>query len=149
MTNEPFKRFEAATLIWEEMKYRHDLFWSVLSRWGLAAVTVSIVPWVNPGLINTLHTTVLIFPVLAFIIALFASWHIGSEYLRLVAWTIKYKEIMGDLYPNSNSIMKWKLINFLFTRPIGWIVTVGFLIIAIPLSLVNAILLLGQMQTFK
>lgn len=137
---------ESAPLLWEEWKYRHELFWKSLYRWGTASVAVSIVPWVQTEILDDLGIMVLFFPVLASLIAGFASWHIAAEYSRLRKVDKKYRDVLGDFAPD-HIIEPLFPIGWLWKLPIGWVVPITFLIFAIPVSMFNSLLLIIRVFT--
>lgn len=137
---------EAATLLWEEWKYRHELFWKSLYLWGFASVTVSIFPWINPDVITKLGKNVLIFPIMAGFIALFAAWHLGSEYSRILKVTNKYRIVLGKFAPEPVAKNPW-YVRWFFKWSIGKIVPLTFFCFAIVISSLNIIFLLKQISS--
>lgn len=103
---------ESGPLLWEKWKYRQELFWKSLYRWGTAAIAVSIVPWVQTELVYDLGLMVLFFSCLASMIAGFVSWLIAAEYERFNKVDKKYRGILGKYAPDPIS-------NPLF--PTGWL----------------------------
>jgi hypothetical protein len=133
---------EGAKLLWEEWSYRHELFWRSLYRWGGATVAVSIVPYVNPDLIKDLGVVVLVFPFLSFSISIFAAWHLSAEYARLTKVTEKLREVQGRYAPQPIDTENL-IIRLILRLKIGWVVPISFIVVAIPLSVLNAILLIS------
>jgi len=143
MAKDSLSEPEACTLLWEEWRYRHELFWQALYRWGLAAVAVSIAPWIKPDLVNDLRYFVLFFPALASLLALFAAWHIAAEYSRLIKVDARYRALSGKYAPESISGPLFP-IGWLWRIPIGWAVPISFALFAVPVSFINAALLIAR-----
>jgi hypothetical protein len=137
---EPLSPGEGASLLWEEWKYRHDLFWQAFYRWGTAAVVVSVVPYVQPRLVDDLGSVVLVFPALAALLAVGASWHLFAEYARLLRVTARYREALGVYAPAAVHYPS-RLISWVLRWPVGWVVSGVFLVVAPLLSLANGAIL--------
>lgn len=131
---------QAVNLLWEEWKYRHEAFWGALYRWGMATVFVTIAPYLLPDLIKKLGLAVLVFPFIAFLLALFASWHMASEYMRLVSVTAKYRSLLGGFAPEK--IVHSSIAGQILRLPIGNVVVAIFLFFAIVVEFFNVVILL-------
>jgi len=130
---------EAAKLLWAEWEYRHGVFWNSLYRWGIATVAVTIAPYLLPNLIGQLQLAVLVFPFIAFLLAIFSAWHISAEYARLVPITQKYKAMLGEYNPES--LPSNTLFQQFLKLPIGWMVAIAFLFVAFVVEFLNTIIL--------
>ena len=98
MDTAPEKEYnEWAELIWEEYKYRHDLYWKSIYLWGGAATAIFIAPFFKPELI-VLGSAIFIFPVVGLAISLIGAWHLASESERLGVVGAKYNQIRGAQY---------------------------------------------------
>ncbi len=140
MEHAELTRNQSAQLLWEEWKYRHELFWRSLFRWGTAATLITVAPWVQTDLVDKLGLMVLFFPFLASLIAVFASWHVAAEYSRLRKVDRRYRDLLGRFAPDP-IVEKPFPVGWLWKLPIGWVVPICFLIFAIPVSILNAVLL--------
>jgi hypothetical protein len=54
-----------AERIWDEYKHRHDLCWKLIFQFTVAAVVISIVPYVKADIANKLQEGILLLPLLA------------------------------------------------------------------------------------
>lgn len=128
---------EAAKLLWDEWKYRHSIFWNSLYRWGIAVVTISLVPYVKTDIIETLGLLVLAFPVVSALFSIVAAWHLAAEYYRLQLVRRRYLELLAPYtpYAATKTLLAWS---------IGSAVTYVFLYGLTSLSLINAYLLLER-----
>jgi hypothetical protein len=98
MENAPEKKYdEWAGLLWEEYKYRHDLYWKSIYLWGGAATAIFIAPFLKPEL-EILRSAIFIFPVVGLAISLIGAWHLASESERLGVVVAKYNQIRGENY---------------------------------------------------
>jgi hypothetical protein len=88
---------EWAGLLWEEYKYRHDLYWKSLYLWGGAATAIFIAPFLKPEL-GILGPAIFIFPVLGLAISLIGAWHLASESERHNVVSKKYNQVRGKEY---------------------------------------------------
>jgi hypothetical protein len=78
-------------LLWDEFKYRHELYWKSLYLWGGAATAVFIAPFLKPEL-KVLGPAVFIFPVIGLVLALVGAWHLASEGERLMEVGRKFNQ---------------------------------------------------------
>lgn len=105
--------FEAAKVLLEEWKWRHQHCWKSLNRYGLTAITVGLVPYVwllkesptpSAGTVNLLKekigTGVVLFPLFALIIAQAAVWVFASEYVRCRPVEAMYNKVLGTYSAN-------------------------------------------------
>jgi hypothetical protein len=75
---------QAIQLLWEEWKYRHDLFWRLLFRWAGAVITLWIIPFIKPEVFKPFPRTALLFPVVALFVTVFSAWGalVGTDTVR-------------------------------------------------------------------
>jgi hypothetical protein len=105
--------FEAAKVLLEEWKWRHQHCWKSLNRYGLTAITVGLVPYVwllkesptpSAGTVNLLKEKigngVAFFPLFALIIAQAAVWVFASEYVRCRPVEAMYNRVLGTYSAN-------------------------------------------------
>jgi hypothetical protein len=90
---------QAAGLLWEEWKYRHDLFWRLLFRWAGAVITLWVIPFLKPNVFKPWPWVAFLFPVLAFLLSLGSGWILGTEYSCLEMVARKYNELRKDFAP--------------------------------------------------
>lgn len=137
--NEEITEIEAAKLLGSSYQYKHSLFWKSLTRWGIAILTVSILPYIKPDIFRWLDNYIFIFPGLASLLSLIAAWHLGAEYFRLVQIDEKYNELLGQFSPpKMPTVKRWQKV---LAQPIGWVAFWVFLVGLNVLSIVNAIFL--------
>jgi hypothetical protein len=108
---------QAADLLWEEWKYRHDLFWKSLFRWAGAVVVLWVVPFLKPEIFKFRPWIALIFPAAAIILSLFSAWILGAEQGRLAMVSKKYDELRKEFLPPR--MPKDTRLNRFFGWPIG------------------------------
>ena len=112
---------QAADLLWQEWKYRHDLFWKSLFRWAGAVLTLWIIPFVKPEVFKPWPKLVLAFPVTAFLLSMFSAWIIGAEHRRFAAVNTKFNEMRRDYSPPRMPTNSW--LDRRFASPVGvWII---------------------------
>jgi hypothetical protein len=128
--------FEACKLLLDEWKWRHQHCWTVLRQYGLAAVTVSIAPYLKPDLITSLGKAVLLFPALAWMLIMFATWLFAAEYIRCKAVETQYYVLLGDARPPDLGVMRWR--NTVVNSQIGWTTLHLFAISGGVLCIINA-----------
>lgn len=131
---------EAVKLLWDEWRYRHDLYWSSLYKWGASVVGITIAPYLLPDLILKLKLAVLVFPFLAFLLSCFAAWHLAAEYIRLIPVSRKYKSLLGKYAPEDIE-KDTTLISQILSFPIGKLVSVIFLGFAFIIEFLNTLIL--------
>lgn len=113
-----FSDLEAAKLLLEEWKFRQTHAWSSLTRYFLAAVIVSTVPYVlKEDLATRLHYVLLLFPVLGALLGLAAVWVYGAEYVRAQSPNHRYKHLL-EKYEHWKQV-EWKGFDALFNPRIG------------------------------
>jgi hypothetical protein len=105
-------------MLWEEWKYRHDLFWRSLFRWAGAVVTLWIIPFARWDVIKLWPKIALIgFPSVAFILSVFSAWLLGAEQRRFAMVNTKYDEMRQNFAPPR--MPRRTKVDRLFARPIG------------------------------
>jgi hypothetical protein len=125
-------------ITWQNYMYRHELFWKSLYRWGSAVIAISVVPYLRPEILNSLGRAIYIFPVLAWILALVAAWHLGAEYWRLKSVGRKLEGLIGEgffAYPTQNFYDRF------FGFSIGWIAVGLFGLGFTVLTILNCVVL--------
>ncbi len=120
---------EGTRLLWEEFKFRHQLFWSLYFRWGTALLALLLAPHVKvAGLLTDPISAIAPwaranFTWIALALTIVASWHLGAEYLRLQRVGNRYALAMARVEMASRDIPDW--------NPFGWriggVAVVGFL----------------------
>ena len=86
---------DVVKLLWQEYELRQTNYWNYFNRFSLAIVTISIIPYVKPDIVNTLGKIIIVFPIASFLIALLATWLLGAEYQRMHMVRLKYEELLG------------------------------------------------------
>lgn len=103
---------EIATLLLDEWKWRHQHCWKSLQRYCLAALTITLIPYVwllresttlpepIPPFKTSFGSLVLVFPFASLILAQAAIWLFASEYIRCRSVEAMYNTILGTYSPN-------------------------------------------------
>lgn len=86
---------EAAKLLLDEWKFRQQHCWTLLPRYGLAAVVVSVIPYLKLELFTTYHVDRFIFPWLGVALALAATWLFVAEQYRCYSVLDHYRKLIG------------------------------------------------------
>jgi hypothetical protein len=130
-----------AELLWEEFKYRHELYWKSIFLWGGAATSIFIAPFLKPEL-RVLNSVVFIFPIIGLAISLIGTWHLAAESERLSVVKRKYDEIRGSYTPS------WPFINIkrswyeqAVTESTGKAITILFLVCFGTFAVIDFLLL--------
>ena len=129
---------EAAKFLLDEWKFRQQHCWNSLRQYGLAAVTVSIVPYLKIDIFGQLGKVVLVFPAVGWLLALAAVWLFAAEYVRCYPVEHKYQELLFRYYPPKPTLTSWKMV---LEKKIGWSTIYIFLIGFTALALMDGILL--------
>lgn len=108
---------QAIQLLWEEWKYRHDLFWKLLFRWAGAVIVLWVIPFLKPEIFKFRAWVALIFPAAAFILSLFSAWILGAEQGRFSMVNKKYDELRVEFLPPR--MPRKTRLDRLFARRIG------------------------------
>jgi hypothetical protein len=111
-------RLETAKVLLDEWKWRHQHCWKSLNRGVLSAVTVSLAPYVwllrdgDNAFKSGLRFWVLVFPIIAAIVAQAAVSLFAGEYIRCRPVLAKYNELLGEDSPNppdKKATTNWKM----------------------------------------
>src|SRR5687767_148238 len=86
---------EAAKLLLDEWKFRQQHCWSLLPRYGLAAVFVSIIPYLKIELFTNYQINKLIFPWTGWLLAFAATWLFLAEQYRCYSVLEHYRKLIG------------------------------------------------------
>jgi hypothetical protein len=111
---------EAAKLLLDSWKFRQSHAWSSLTRYFLAAVAVSVVPYVmKDDLTHQLEGALLAFPIVGGMLALGAVWLYAAEYIRSQAMNRRFREILQSY--GFYSTVELRRFERVVLRPkIGW-----------------------------
>jgi hypothetical protein len=127
------KEEQAIQLLWEEWKYRHDLYWRTLLLWGGSVITLWIVPFAKPEVFRPWPKVTLLFPILAFLLAIFSAWLLGAEQRRFEMINQIYSEVRKPFSPPS--VPRETITDRLFAIPIGskivWVYGAGLSLISL------------------
>ncbi len=132
---------QAANLLFDEYKTLREHFWSSLNRYGLAILTVSAIPYVQPSIAKPLGKLIAFFPVAAFLLSLASTWLLGAEYQRLRMVRERYLELLTSQYepPKMPRDTWWQR---LVAHRIGTTTSVIFGLGFTILSIINLVVLL-------
>jgi hypothetical protein len=84
-----------ADRIWDEYKHRHDLCWKLIFQFTVAAVVISVVPYVKEDIAKKLQEGILLLPLLA-VAFTGLGWRRLSRELRLLEMIRrKHRELQG------------------------------------------------------
>lgn len=129
---------EAMSLLWEWRKYRNEVFWSSMYRLGAASVLLTIAPYLLPNLIGKLGFAVLVFPILAALLSIFASYLMIVLYMLYKLVDRKYRSLLGEYNPGD---IPERPINRPFRISIGKILVGVFLCFAFIGQFFNGLVL--------
>jgi hypothetical protein len=134
MTTEPLstEQVEMAKLYWEEFSYRHAHYWSMFFRFAFAILFMLAFPFIHPEEVQYFKRYTAIFPMIAILLSLAASWLLAAEYERIRATYQKYSELRSAKY-NPPEISERGARKLLRMR-IGTVVTLFFLFGLLSLS---------------
>ena len=123
---------ETAKLLLKEWKIRQQHCWSILPRYGLAAVSVSITPYIQMELLKKSGIWLLWFPFFGWLLAAAATWLFIAEHYRSYSVLARYRLIIGHSTICTTST-PWE--EFLIRYKVRWITPgiffIGFTIITI------------------
>lgn len=135
-------RLELAKHLWEVWHYRHSFLWGALIRWGLAVIFVSIIPHIRPQFL-LLGPWVLLFPVMAFLLAVVSFIHLLGEHQRMIEATRRYMGQMTALVPEASSNLP-PLREPAYAFATGFGVIVIYLVALTVLSVANGVYLMSN-----
>lgn len=128
---------QAASLLWDEYRFRHQIFWGSLFRWGAGIITLWILPYIRQDVVGKVRdvsigplAVIAIFPIAAFVFSVLAAIHLGFEYSRLDKVRRKYDEVLGSFRPDPES-------HSLFKRRVGVLIYCAFGVLFALISLVD------------
>src|SRR5438105_1214590 len=90
---------QAIQLLWDEWKYRHDLFWKSLFRWAGAVLALWAIPFLKPDIFKPWPIVALAFPAMAFLLSICSAWILGAEHRRFITVNQKYEQMRKDFQP--------------------------------------------------
>jgi hypothetical protein len=126
------EQIEMAKLYWEEFSYRHAHYWNTFFRFAFAVLFMLAFPFVHPEELQRFNRYTALFPMIAILLSLAASWLLAAEYARIRATYQKYSELRSAKY-NPPEISERGAHKLLRMR-IGTVVTLFFLIGLLSLS---------------
>jgi hypothetical protein len=129
---------KAAALLWDEWKYRHDLFWRSLYRYAGSVITLWIIPFLKPEVFKPFPAATLLFPVLALFLSVFSAWLLGAEQRRFAMVNAKYDELRQEFLPPR--MPKEGLVDKLFAARVGAYVVLFYVLSLAIGSIVDGIL---------
>ena len=135
---------QAIDLLWDEWKYRHELFWKSLFRWGGAVITLWIIPFLKPEVFKPYPIVSLLFPAMGFLLSLFSAWLLGAEQRRFAMVNQKYHELRGAFLPPR--VPRLTRLDRLYALPIGAKVVPLYALLFGVLSVVVGVLLWHSIQ---
>lgn len=130
---------EAVNFLWEWRKYRNQVFWTAVYRWGAAAVILTLAPYLLPDLIQKLGFAVFVFPIMASLLSIFAAYLVAVQYMLYKQADRKYRSLLGKYTPED---IPNKPINRVFRISIGKVLSAVFLCLAIIVEFANGLVLL-------
>jgi hypothetical protein len=134
---------QAVELIWEWRRYRNEVFWSSMYRWGAAVLALTILPYLLPDIIAKLGPAVFVFPALASFLAVFAAYVMIVQYMLYKLADRKYRSLLGPYNPGD---IPDKPANRLFRISIGKVLAGVFLLFAIVGEGANALVLASLLR---
>ena len=100
---------EVAKLLLDEWKFRQQHCWNLLPRYGLAAVTVSVAPYLRIDLAKQLGVWAYTLPLLGWCVALAATWLFIAEQYRCYSVLAQYRTLLGKerIHRTDTGLYKW------------------------------------------
>jgi hypothetical protein len=89
---------EAAKLIWDEYKYRHEHVWKLIVQVTVAVVIISIIPYSQPLVSARLREGVVLLPLVGFALTLIARARLIREMEILGKLRSRHREIQKELH---------------------------------------------------
>lgn len=96
--------------LWEEIKFRQEHYWSSFNKFGLVNITVMVIPFIRPEIVELLGKAVIIFPSISLILSCICMWYLAAEYQRLRMVRRKYEEILSEdcMIPRMPRETRWE-----------------------------------------
>lgn len=137
------KDLEVAKLLLDEWKFRQQHCWSLLPRYGLAAVTVSISPYLKIELTRQLGGWAYVLPALGWGVALAATWLFLAEQYRSYSVLQHYRRLIHKerIHPTDSAFTKG-----LDRLKIRWITPSVFFISYTVLTVLNMLILCSLLR---
>jgi hypothetical protein len=131
---------EVIKIFWEDYKMRQAHYWSSLTRFTLAIITLWVLPYIRPDVVRLLGLLVLIFPAIALLLSVASFWLLGAEYQRLQAVKRRIEGFSDGVFKLTYPSERWW--HKFFGAPIGTITTWVFGFVFVALSLLDICLLI-------
>ncbi len=74
---------ERANHLWQEWAYRHTMFWSAFTRWGVVMLAVDFAPFFNKDIPNLGGWWWMIYPFAGILVCVFGAFHLFAESARM------------------------------------------------------------------
>jgi len=84
--------FHWIQLLWDEYKFRHNLYWYSVFLFGGGAIFAYLLPFLQPQRVAELGMASLFFPFIGFLLSIFGGWHIAAQRTRLALIGLKLAE---------------------------------------------------------
>ncbi len=133
-TAEQLTLAEAIRAIWEWRRYRNQVFWASVYRWGAVLLLMTIIPYLLPHLIKSLGIAIFIFPLLACFLAIVAAYFASVQYKLYKEVDRKYRSMLGPYDPPD-------IKSLLFRYSIGRVVSALFIFFGTVMQLLNGMVL--------
>jgi hypothetical protein len=131
---------EAVKVLWEWRRYRNEAMWHSVYRFGAVSVALTIAPYLLPNLIDRLGLAIFVFPVMAFLLSVYAAYLIAVQYRLYKQVDRKYRSLLGKY--NLDDLPTNRLIYRIFQTSFGIILSGGFLCFAVIVEFFNGLVLL-------
>lgn len=135
---------QAADLLWNEWKYRHELWWSSFSRWTGVMVGLWAIPFIKPEIFDPYPYAALLFPLGALVLSFFSMWHLNAEYARLKMVRDRLDGLLGAFRPPE--IPRDKAIDRISALSVGRSIIIAHGVAFVAISIVVSVLLLNRMK---
>lgn len=132
---------DATRLLWDEYKLRQTHYWGSFNRYALTIITISVIPYIKPDLVEPLGMMVLVFPAVGLMLSLACCWLLGAEYQRLRMVRERYDELLTDQFQPPRMPIEG-LWNRLVAQRIGNVTSLMFGLGLSLFEVVNSLLLL-------
>jgi len=129
------KLFDALRLLWDEFAMRQSHYWRSVNRFSFILIALSVVPYVQQSVIDTLGPVGMGIIVISCIFSFLSAWMLYAEYIRLVAVREAYNRNLPpqfrrdnfDEYNIQNDVYS-KYIQPFLCYPIGRVTSIVFAI---------------------
>jgi hypothetical protein len=134
---------KAMELLWQWRKYRNQVFWSSMYRLGAACMLLTVIPYIVPDMAGRLGIAILVFPILAAVLSVFASYLMVVQYMLYKLTDRKFRSLLGKFNPGDIADTS---LNRPFRISIGKVLAGSFLLFGVLGQFLNGLVLAWLVQ---